>query len=148
MNKIFCSIGIIMALSSIYFSFINEKDEKVRDFFKLLNDKQKKEYGSKIKERRNIYITGMILGLIMGLVYYLYNPKDKYLFCTLLTIMSSVKLGFYQMYPKSKLMIYSLTEKQQTDAWADVYTEMKNKWHYSFIIGIVGYIFLSLAYSK
>ena len=148
MNIKYCSIGIIITISSIYFSFINEKDEKMRNFLKLLNDKQKKEYLSKIKERRNIYLTGMILGLIIGLVYYLYYPKDKYLFCKILTIMSTVKLGFYQMYPKSKLMIYSLTDKKQTDAWADVYSEMKNKWHYSSIIGMIGYIFLSLAYSK
>ena len=54
--------------------------------------------------------------------------------------MSLFKLGFYYIVPKSPLMLYSLTTKEQTDAWADIYIEMKKKWKLSLALGFIGYI--------
>ena len=41
-------------------------------------------------------------------------------------------------------MLYSLTKKEQIDAWADIYTEMKNLWKKSLVIGFIGYMVLSM----
>ena len=38
--------------------------------------------------------------------------------------------------------MYSLTNKKQTDAWADIYTEMKGRWIKSLIVGFIGYLVL------
>ena len=40
-------------------------------------------------------------------------------------------------------MLYSLTSKEQTDAWADIYSEMKNRWKKSLMVGFLGYIIIS-----
>ena len=53
-----------------------------------------------------------------------------------------VKLGVYYFYPKSPLMLYSLKTKEQTDAWAKIYEEMKKRYKISLVIGFVGYIVL------
>ena len=71
------------------------------------------------------------------------NKNDKYLICKLLCIVYLIKLSFYYFFPKSPLMLYSLTTKQQTDAWADIYTEMKNRWITSLTVGFFGYVLLS-----
>ena len=43
-------------------------------------------------------------------------------------------------------MLYSLTNQEQVEAWADIYTEMKSKWIKSIIIGFIGYLLISLNY--
>ena len=76
------------------------------------------------------------------------NRKEPYLFCKVIAIIYIVKLGFYYLFPKSPLMLYSLTTKQQTDAWADIYSEMKNRWKISLFVGFIGYLFLGFALTR
>ena len=109
---------------------------------------KKEKYESIVKERLFIYIGGSIIGLGLSYYYYLMNPDDKYLFCKLLVITHVVKLSFYYFFPKSPLMLYSLRTKEQTDAWADIYQEMKHRWIMSLAFGLFAYIFLTLALIK
>ena len=91
-----------------------------------------------------IYFSGMVLGLGLGIYFYIKNPKTDYKLCKFLAIIYVIKLGFYYLYPKSPLMLYSLTTKEQVSAWADIYTEMKERWIKSLVIGFIGYLFISL----
>jgi len=147
MNKITCFIGITFLMSSLWMMVSSTRTNEHFDRFDtLLNPEQKTIYKSILIERVNIYIAGMFLGLIIGLLYYNhYKGSDKFILCKFLTIVFTVKLVFYHFYPKQKLMLYSLTTKQQTDAWADIYTNMKSSWVNSMIMGSIGYIFLGLS---
>ena len=143
MNLSPCLIGITLLLSSIYMSYMKKDDKIFSNFMSLLDGKQQKIYQNIIYERLSIYIIGMTLGLILG-IYYLYtNPKDNYRLCKFLCIIYVVKLGFYYFYPKSPLMLYSLTTKDQVNSWADIYSEMKSRWIQSLMIGFIGYLILS-----
>jgi len=136
-----CVIGITLLLSSLYMTIM--RDETYFDrFVVLLDEDQRDTYFMIVKERLTIYTLGMILGLTLGLMYLLNNPTHKYRVCTFLTIVYLVKLGFYYFSPKSPLMLYSLKTKAQTDAWADIYSDMKYKWKISICMGLVGYIIL------
>ena len=124
-----------------------KKDSKIfSNFMKLLNQSQKKMYSKIIYERMSIYVMGMILGLVLGIYYYLNNKTDEYRLCKFLCIIYIVKLGFYYFYPKSPLMLYSLTNQKQVSAWADIYSEMKRRWILSLLIGFIGYLILSRAF--
>lgn len=144
----YCLIGITLLFSGIYMSLIKKDKPVFTNFYELLNEEQKMKYDKITKERLMIYITGSILGLFLAYIYYFKNKNDKYLFCKLLAIINIVKLSFYYFFPKSPLMIYSLTTKEQTDAWADIYVEMKNNWIISLAFGFFAYIFLSLGIIK
>tara|TARA_Y100000389_G_scaffold63663_1_gene59698 strand:+ start:2413 stop:2802 length:390 start_codon:yes stop_codon:yes gene_type:complete len=111
-------------------------------FFNLLDDKQRRIYSNIMKERLMIYMTAMFSGLVAGLIYYYKNPKQKYPVCTFLAIVYLTKLGVYYFYPKSPLMLYSLTTKEQTDAWAQIYEEMKYRYKISLLVGFIGYLIL------
>lgn len=137
-----CLIGFTLLFSSIYMSYLKQDKDIFINFNNLLNEKQKLIYQKIIKERISIYISGSILGLISGLYYLNQYKNDSYKICKFLMIVYFIQLGFYKLYPKSPLFLYSLTTKEQTDAWADIYTEMKNRWFQSIIIGFIGYIFL------
>ena len=88
----------------------------------------------------------MVLGLGLGIFFYV-NSNDKYKLCKFLAIIYLVKLGFYYVYPKSPLMLYSLKNQKQVKAWADIYTEMKSKWLKSIAIGFIGYLLISFKFN-
>ena len=135
-----CVIGITLLFSSVYMSILKQDQDIFIRFFNLLDDKQKRIYSNIIKERLMIYMTAMFSGLVAGLIYYYQNPKQKYPICTFLAIVYLTKLGVYYFYPKSPLMLYSLTTKEQTDAWAQIYEEMKYRYKLSVLIGFIGYL--------
>ena len=144
----YCLIGITLLFSGIYMSFLNKDSEHFRRFYNLLDAGQKDKYEGIVKERLLIYIGGSLLGLGLAYYYYSKNKNDNYLFCKLLIIVNLVKLGFYYLFPKSPLMLYSLTSKDQVSAWADIYTEMKHRWILSLAFGFFAYLFLTLALVK
>lgn len=137
-----CLIGFTLFFASIYMSYLKQDNEIFNNFNKLLNEKQKIIYQKIIRERISIYISGSVLGLLTG-IFYLYRYKNEnYKICKFLTIIYVIQLGFYKIYPKSPLFLYSLTTKSQTDAWADIYTEMKSRWIQSIFMGLIGYILI------
>ena len=145
MKDLSCIIGITLLISSLSMT-IQKRDSTIFiNFYRLLDDDQKIIYEKIVKERLIIYVTGMILGLGLGIFYYI-KTKDRYRLCKFLAIIYLVKLGFYKIYPKSPLMLYSLTNQEQVKAWADIYTEMKNKWIKSIGIGFIGYLLISMKY--
>jgi len=83
---------------------------------------------------------GMVLGLSFAIFYVYKNKNDNYKICKFLSIVYVIKLGFYYLYPKSPLMLYSLEGKEQVDAWADIYTDMKFRWIKSLFVGFFGYL--------
>lgn len=137
-----CLIGITLLISSVYMSILKQDQGIFIKFINLLNNEQQVKYHSIVKERFIIYMVGMISGLLSGLFYYKQNPKQPYIICTFLAIIYLVKLSFYYLYPKSPLMLYSLTTKEQTDAWAEIYEEMKYRYKISLLIGFIGYLIL------
>ena len=142
----YCLIGFTLLFSSIYMSYLKKDSSIFVNFMSLLDEDQQKIYQKIIYERIMIYVMGMILGVSLGLYYLFTNKKDNYRLCKFLCIIYIVKLGFYYVYPKSPLMLYSLKSKDQVDAWATIYTEMKSRWIKSLMVGLVGYLLLSLIF--
>ena len=138
-----CIIGITFLLASIYSIIHNNKKDIFLRFNKLLNDEQQSTYQTIVQERLRIYAIALFSGLGGGLLYWYHNQSQPYIWCTFLAITYIVKLGVYYFYPKSPLMLYSLITKEQTDAWADIYTEMKRRYRISLLIGFIGYLIIS-----
>ena len=149
MNCNLCLIGVTFLLSSIYLAINRSESIPIfTEFYSLLNDKQKSVYHGIISERLMIYTVGVILGLINGVYYYYRFKKEKYVWCGFLTVAYVTKLLFYYLYPKQPLMLYSLTTKEQTDAWANIYIEMKKRWKMSIILGFIGYSFIAYSFNN
>ena len=136
-----CATGITLLIASVYMSLDDEKATYFQRFYTSLDDSQQQTYRSIVRERLMIYITGMVVGVVAGITYYL-STKDKYRFCKFLCIVYGLKLGIYYVSPKKPLMLYSLTEERQVKAWADIYTHMKKRWVTSLFVGFIGYLLL------
>jgi len=139
-----CLIGFTLLFASLVMSVMKRDTKMFTNFYALLDEDQKIIYENIVRERLMIYFVGMSLGLGLGIYYYINAKKDDYRLCKFLMIIYVVKLAFYYVYPKSPLMLYSLSTKAQVDAWADIYTEMKTNWIKSLAIGFIGYLFISL----
>ena len=145
MKDISCLIGITMLIGSLSMTIMKKNTDIFNNFYKLLDEKQKVIYEEIVRERLMIYFIGMVIGLGLGIYYYV-GSKDKYKLCKFLAIIYLVKLGFYYFYPKKPLMLYSLTDQDQVEAWANIYEEMKSKYKKSLLIGFVGYLLISYKY--
>jgi len=141
MNNIYCFIGFTLLFASFFISFIDTNQDHFYEFNDLLNEEQQHKYKEIIKERTQIYITGTMLGLFIGL-YYIMNQKNKknISICKYLAIVLGIQLIFYKIHPKSKLMLHYLTTTEQVQKWAEIYTYMKNRWISAIIFGICGYL--------
>lgn len=148
MNSYACVIGITLLLSSVAMTIFKQDKDIFIQFYKLLDDKQKEKYHKIIVERVTAYVSGIVLGILSALFYYYKNPKQEYALCMFIAIVYLVKLGVYYFWPKSPLMLYSLNKKEQTDAWAKIYEEMKRRYKISLIIGFVGYLVLFYSVKK
>jgi len=142
MKDISCIIGITFLVGSLSMSLLKRDTAIFSNFYNLLDNEQKSIYDEIVKERLKIYFIGMLLGIILGAYYYYNYPNDNYRLCKFLAIIYLVKLGFYYVYPKRPLMLYSLKNQKQVEAWANIYTEMKSKWIKSTMIGFVGYLLI------
>ena len=111
-----CVIGVTLLLSSVAMIFFKQDKDVFIQFSNLLDDEQKKIYHKIIIERVKAYVSGIIAGVVAGLINYYRNPKQSYALCTFIAIVYLVKLGVYYFYPKSPLMLYSLKTKEQTDS--------------------------------
>lgn len=143
MKIISCALGTTLLISSIFLTVVKKNSDVFIKFKRLLNKDQLRIYNEIIKERIMIYTIGMITGLVIGGMYYYNNRKAPLALCKFLVIAYMIKLGIYYFYPKKPLMLYSLTTKEQTAAWTDIYMEMKTKWKKSLVVGFLGYIVLS-----
>ncbi len=143
-----CLIGFSLLLSSFYMSYMNKDNEIFKKFYYLLDDTQKNIYNNIVRERLIIYISGSLLGIISAFLFYRNNKSEKYILCKSLFLLYFVKLGFYYVYPKSPLMLYSLSSKEQTNAWADIYSEMKNRWKLSIFLGFISYLIIGFSFCR
>ncbi len=145
MNITICSVAIIFLLSSIFMMFL-KNDNLFTNFMNTLNENQKNIYFKIIRERTMLYIGGMILGMVIGIIYLLTNKKTNMNICVFITIIFITQLIFYKVYPKSTYMLYHLDKKNQVSAWTDIYTYMKKIYILSFILAIISYILIGYSF--
>ncbi len=101
-------------------------------------------------ERRNIYLQGLILGIIISyFILKLLNIKILYHKVTFfLAITLSVSVLYYFLIPKSDYMLNHLTTQEQNKAWLEVYKNMQHKYVTGFLLGSFSAIPISLIFCE
>jgi hypothetical protein len=138
-----CLIATGLFTSMLYVMLNPNKDKVHRDFEALLDDSQRELYQSVIQERMNLYVQGLVLGLLLGFVYLNYiSTPDTRSACVFTIIVLGVNNLYYGVMPKSAYMLPSLTNPQQVEAWLAVYKEMKRRCVLGFILGAIAYLLI------
>jgi len=145
-NITLCSIAITLLLSMIYLICTTKNSSLYTVFKSVLNPEQDKIYDNIIQERQHIYIKGLILGSILGVIYIL-NSNNRPRCMRICGFVVSVFLTsylYYTLIPKSTYMLYHLNTQEQNKAWVEIYKMMKIRHHLGFIFGLFGYMFIGM----
>lgn len=104
-------------------------------------------YTAIANERRNHYIQGLLLGLVLS--YFLgslVETKNKFHRITfVLSITTLVSVLYYFLMPKSDWMLNHLKTEEQTRAWLEIYKTMKSRYFWGFVLGSLSAIPIGLA---
>lgn len=144
--KTSCSIALIFIITMVYFTMT--KDETLHtNFYKTLNKDQINIYKNIVNERFNLYYTGFGLGILLAILFLVFNkygmPKTYKLnkpsiSCVILATSFVVQYFYYILSPKTTYMVLHLETKDQKQAWLDIYRKMQVNYHAGFALGLLG----------
>tara|TARA_Y100000389_G_scaffold107615_1_gene104629 strand:+ start:8954 stop:9406 length:453 start_codon:yes stop_codon:yes gene_type:complete len=134
-----CVIASALLGSSVMFMVKGEDRAKHDRLVSLLSEEQVEIYEFIKRERAKLYVTGLIIGIIMGIMYLrLFKSGITWkIDCGFIAIVMGVAGAYYSIMPKTTYMLSHLDGKEQVNAWLDVYKEMKNRCHMGMLMGVL-----------
>ena len=138
-----CSIATAFIVAS-FFVMMNTNAKMLKnDFVSSLNEGQKEIYMKIIQERSSIYLQGMFLGLVLGVIF-LMTQKDKSVvqICGFASILFAVSYFYYILKPKSEWILPYL-DTEQSKKWLEIYKTMSYRYHLGFFVGFIGFTFFA-----
>jgi len=113
----------------------------------LKNELTEKEVGLYRKItiiRRNIYLSGLILGIFIAMLFlYMSSSKNYYYrIFSAIAITFFINYFYYILYPKSIYMLDILDTNKENKAWLKIYRYMQFRYHLAFLFGLFFAFFL------
>ena len=142
-----CSVGFIFLVAMIYLSFSTDKSLLSVKFTKMLNKTQIEYYEHVIKERRNVYLSGYIFGILLSFLFVLFLKTQSniklsttQLICTTASITFLTVYFYYILSKKPNLMVIYLDRLEQRIEWEKIYKKMQYNYHFGLLLGILSVI--------
>ena len=142
------ALGLALIGGSVSTLSVNEEQQ---DYLKnAFSDDLDKIYEKIIVERRNQYIVGLVIGILISIFVIRYvNDLDYF---TQVMLFFTITLGsaliFYMLMPKSDYMLNHLKTEEENKKWLEVYKYMKMRYFVGFSLGILAAIPLANAFCK
>lgn len=145
-----CAISTGFIFASLYTMMVSGNEHV--NLAKVLDADTVKIYDNIKKERMQLYLHGLVIGLIVATLI-LYLNRDTMTnttanVCTFVLIVAVVNYFYYNLMPKKDWLLNHLKTPEQNKQWLSVYKQMKYKWHMGFLIGLVGYGVLCYGFYK
>lgn len=147
--KTSCFVAAILAISLLgatIFTMSISKDQSDA-LRRVLSPEKAQKYEQLAKERANIYLTGLVIGIVLALLVLFYarpaNMFHRVMMSIAIVLLSSVV--YYTVVPKSDYMIRHLSSEKENRAWLEVYKGMKTRYVWGIIFGTA--IAVPLAYT-
>jgi len=142
----YCGVAVVFLIAMVYMAFSVDKSGVSKNFTNTLNEYQLVKYKSIISERRGIYFTGYLLGLLISAItIFIMFQKLKTLdiLCITGAITFLTSYFYYILSPKQDLIVLQLDSKKQREEWAKVYKTMQFNYHIGLLLGIAAAIMLA-----
>ena len=145
-----CALGLVFIFATIFMTLIIDKQKIFKDYVNSLNKEQLNKYNNIVNERKNISLNGYLLGLLLSLVFIVFNYNLKKIskglvICLTSSIMFLTHYFYYILSPKTDWMVLHLDDKQRIE-WLKVYRTMQFSYHYSLLIGVLSVMIISSAF--
>ena len=145
-----CAVGLVFIFATIFMTLIIDKQKIFKDYVNSLNKEQLNKYNNIVNERKNISLNGYLLGLLLSLVFIVFNYNLKKInkglvICLTSSIMFLTHYFYYILSPKTDWMVLHLDDKQRIE-WLKVYRTMQFSYHYSLLLGVLSVMIISSAF--
>jgi hypothetical protein len=114
-----------------------------------------KTYKEIVKERTQIFYTGYGIGFFLAALLIYYNTQVKKekmgpraMVCLTIFIAFITNYFYYVLSPKTKWMLDSIEDPDQTKAWLQMYRSMQLYYHGSLVLGLAAVGILAFAFRK
>lgn len=124
------------------FATLTVTEEQQNLLKNVFSDELDIKYENIIKERRNHYLIGIIIGLIFSIII-VNNVHDLNKFTKLslfITVTLITGLVFYMLMPKSDYMLNHLKTPEENKKWLEVYKTMKTRYFIGLVLGLLAAI--------
>jgi hypothetical protein len=138
-----CAVASAFFGGMLYLTLNPYKHHVLQKYLDTLDAKQLDLFSAVHKERMQIYLMGLVLGLLLGFIYLQYAKAGVRRTCAFVAIVMGVNYLFYMVYPKTTYMVRHLTSPEQINAWQDVYRTMQYNQYMGMVLGLVAYILVS-----
>lgn len=132
--------GLALLGGSVYTLTASERQHAI--LINVFSNELDKKYEAIIKERRNHYIIGLIIGMVLS--YYIMRNIDTIGYFTRITLFFTITLTtgvvFYMLMPKSDYMLNYLKTPEENKKWLEVYKTMKQRYFVGFLLGALAAI--------
>ena len=141
-------IGISLIGASIYTMTVSQ--DKINLLNNKLSSKLKNKYKNIIENRKNIYIQGLILGLIISyiLLRNLNTSNKYYKVMSYFTITMIVTVFYYLLMPKEDYILNYLKTEDEKKTWLEIYKTMRNRYTFGMLLGFISSIPISNSLCK
>lgn len=136
-------------LGKMFYSLQGYGSKEIKDFQNSLNYKQTQKYLEIVEYRTYLFLMGLLLGTILGIIYLFITRKMNYTFlkiCVFIIIIFGVAFFYYFISKKPEYMLNNLTNEDQVKKWNAVYVDMQRRNLLGFSYGFIGYIILALVF--
>lgn len=132
--------GLALLAASISTLSVNKQQHNVLK--NVLSDELDKKYETIVIERRNHYIIGLVLGMILSFI--VVNKVKSSNYFTRLSLFTMITLVtaaiFYTLMPKSDYMLNHLKTEQENKKWLQVYKTMQSRYFIGLVLGALAAI--------
>jgi hypothetical protein len=132
-------------------SFSIDKCALTRNFTKSLSDSQLERYKLIVSERRNIYLSGYLLGLALSaivIVGFMNSLNKMQMICLTGSITFLTSYFYYILSPKQDLMVLYLDNRSQRYEWQKIYKKMQFNYHVGLLLGIIAAILITMSVNE
>jgi len=115
-----------------------------KDLIQQLLPKEQIIYQEVINKRRNIYYTGLLLGVVIACIFLYLTKSTNYYYKLFIAIAITffINYFYYILYPKPLYMLEILDTNKENKAWLKIYRYMQIRYHLAFLFGLCFAFFL------
>lgn len=139
-----CAIAVAFLATSIATPFVStSKHQLHRAFQSTLDSDQNTRYERIALHRRNLYLQGLVLGvlvacLVVGVVMRVAPLANNTSYgCLAVVVLFVVEFLYYMLSPKGEYMVTVLKTQKQREAWLKVYRHMQVSMYGSLACALV-----------
>jgi len=139
-----CTISAVFIVGMVYMTYMTTTTGIIKTYENTLKPEHKALYHKIVQERTSIYYMGYGLGLLLAILFIIYNTRFRKvplsampLVCIVVSLSFLTNYFYYILTPKSDWMLNHINTPEQTKLWLQMYRTMSVYYHSGLVLGIL-----------